>query len=54
MSDSSSDPSSTLRSAAWFTSASGNWTVDLVEYNISAEAPGGPWEMAITAHVAGQ
>jgi hypothetical protein len=37
-----------------FASANGNWITDLVEYNISAEAPGGPWEMLITAHVAGQ
>lgn len=32
-----------------FTAATGSWRVDNIDYNLSSELPGGPWEMAITA-----
>lgn len=33
-------------------SANNTWILDQVDYNISAEIPGGPWEMTLTAHPA--
>jgi hypothetical protein len=54
MSFKATKPGSEINVETELAAANGKWTVDWIDYLISAETPDGPWEMVITAHPRGK
>lgn len=43
-------PGKLIRVKSHFSGATGRWTIRSIDYNLTSEVPGGPWEMRINAY----